>query len=88
MFGWINDCTECLVIEKFGQDVWHQIKDKAGCGDVPDGGFLRYKYYPDSDTVSLVVAASEVLNITVDDVLHAFGGTFTFTCTRVCVCVL
>eukprot|EP00529_Nitzschia_sp_RCC80_P019025 CAMPEP_0113487066 /NCGR_PEP_ID=MMETSP0014_2-20120614/25319_1 /TAXON_ID=2857 /ORGANISM="Nitzschia sp." /LENGTH=514 /DNA_ID=CAMNT_0000380755 /DNA_START=284 /DNA_END=1828 /DNA_ORIENTATION=- /assembly_acc=CAM_ASM_000159 len=76
MFGWINDCTECLVIEKFGQDVWHQIKDEAGCGDVPDGGFLRYKYYPDSDTVSLVVAAAEVLNITVEDVLHAFGDYF------------
>ena len=75
MFGWINDCTECLVVEKFGEDIWHQIKVKAGC-EVSDGGFLRYKYYHDSDTVGLVVAASEVLGISVDDVLYAFGDYF------------
>lgn len=75
MFGWINDCTECLVIAKFGEDTWHKIKAKANCS-VEDGGFLRYQYYPDSDTVSLVVAASEVLEISVDDVLYAFGDFF------------
>ena len=75
MFGWINDCTECLVLSKFGEEAWHKIKEKANC-DVVDGGFLRYKYYPDSDTVALVVAASEVLSISVDDVLHAFGDYF------------
>ncbi len=75
MFGWINDCTECLVISKFGEDIWHQIKQKANC-QVEDGGFLRYKYYPDSDTVQLVVAASEVLGITVDEVLFTFGEFF------------
>ena len=75
MFGWINDCTECLVISKFGEETWHQIKQTAGC-EVADGGFLRYKYYPDSDTVELVVAASQVLNISVDDVLYAFGDYF------------
>ena len=75
MFGWINDCTECLVLEKFGNETWQDIKEKAGC-EVKDGGFLRYKYYPDSDTVQLVVAASEVLGIGVDDVLFAFGDYF------------
>jgi len=75
MFGWINDCTECLVLTKFGEEKWHEIKEKAGC-EVQDGGFLRYKYYPDSDTVGLVVAASEVLGIGVDDVLMAFGDYF------------
>jgi len=75
MFGWVNDCTECLVLTKFGEETWHKIKEKAGC-EVQDGGFLRYKYYPDSDTVQLVVAASEVLGIGVDDVLMAFGDYF------------
>mmetsp|Transcript_21651 Transcript_21651/g.47288 ORF Transcript_21651/g.47288 Transcript_21651/m.47288 type:complete len:467 (+) Transcript_21651:386-1786(+) len=75
MFGWINDCTECLVLTKFGEETWQRIKEKAGC-EVQDGGFLRYKYYPDSDTVQLVVAASEVLGIGVDDVLFAFGDYF------------
>lgn len=75
MFGWINDCTECLVISKFGEKTWHEIKEKANC-KVEDGGFLRYKYYPDADTVQLVVAASEVLGITVDEVLFTFGEFF------------
>lgn len=75
MFGWINDCTECLVISKFGEETWHKIKEKANC-QVEDGGFLRYKYYPDSDTVQLVVAASEILGMTVDEVLFAFGEFF------------
>ena len=75
MFGWINDCTECLVVSKFGARTWHEIKEKANC-DVEDGGFLRYKYYADAVTVQLVVAASEVLGISVDDVLFAFGEYF------------
>ena len=75
MFGWINDCTESLVCTKFGEEAWHKIKEKAGC-TVEDGGFLRYQYYQDSETVDLVVAASEVLNISVDDVLFAFGDYF------------
>jgi len=75
MFGWINDCTESLVCSAFGEEAWHKIKEKAGC-TVEDGGFLRYKYYKDSETVDLVVAASEVLNLTVDQVLGAFGDYF------------
>jgi len=75
MFGWMNDCCECLVLTKFGEDTWHKIKEKANC-TVPDGGFIRYKYYPDSDTLDLVIAASEVLGISIDDVLIAFGDFF------------
>ena len=75
MFGWINDCTECMIVSKFGEENWHRIKAKGDC-DIADRGFLRYKYYPDSVTVQLVVAASEVLGISVDDVLFAFGDYF------------
>lgn len=75
MFGWINDCTEALVISKFGLEKWHEIKQKAGC-NVKDHGFVRHQYYPDSSTVKLVVAASEVLGIPVDGILEAFGQFF------------
>jgi hypothetical protein len=75
MFGWINDCTEKLVISKFGVESWHAIKAKAGC-EVSDGGFIRHEYYPDASTVQLVVAASELLGLTVDQVLEAFGTFF------------
>jgi Haem-NO-binding len=75
MFGWINDCTEKLVLTKFGIEQWHAIKAKAGC-EVADGGFIRHEYYPDESTVQLVVAASEILGLTVDQVLEAFGTYF------------
>ncbi|CAJ1955291.1 unnamed protein product [Cylindrotheca closterium] len=77
MFGWINDCVECLVLTQHGPEAWHKIKEKANC-NTPDGGFLRYKYYHDKETVDLVVAASEVLGASVDDVLYAFGDFFIF----------
>ena len=75
MFGWINDCTESLVVTKFGLDKWHEIKKKAE-NTTKDGGFIRHQYYSDASTVELVVAASEVLNVSVDDVLEAFGTHF------------
>ena len=75
MFGWINDCTESLVVTKFGKEKWHEIKEKAQC-KVVDGGFIRHKYYSDESTVALVVAASEVLGLEVDAVLEAFGQYF------------
>eukprot|EP01083_Nonionella_stella_P035561 97031_1 len=75
MFGWINDCTESLVVTKFGIEKWRAIKEKAGC-DVDDGAFIRHQYYDDKSTISIVVAASDVLGISVDDVLEAFGQYF------------
>ena len=75
MFGWINDCTEKLVISKFGVETWHAVKEKAG-STMKDGGFIRHERYSDESTVALVVAASEVLDISVDTVLEAFGVYF------------
>lgn len=75
MFGWINDCTESLVVSKFGIEKWHEIKAKAGC-EVQDGSFIRHQYYDDSSTLALVMAASDVLGVSVDDVLEAFGQHF------------
>lgn len=75
MLGLINDCTEQLVISKFGIDAWHAIKEKAGC-DVKDYGFVRHEPYPDKATVDIVVAAAETLGVSVDDVLELFGQYF------------
>lgn len=75
MFGWINECTENLVVSHFGVDAWHKIKEKAGC-TVSDGGFIRHHQYADESTVALVVAASEVLGLEVSEVLEAFGRHF------------
>lgn len=75
MFGWINECTEELVISKFGIEAWHRIKKRANC-TVEDGGFVRHDRYSDGSTVDLVVAASQELGLSVSDVLEAFGAYF------------
>jgi guanylate cyclase soluble subunit beta len=75
MLGWINDCVEKLVIKRFGVEAWRIVKQKAGC-QVADGGFFKLDHYTDKSTIDLVVAASEVSGLSVDDVLEAFGEFF------------
>ena len=40
MLGWINDCVEKFVIDKFGEKAWEGVKEEAGC-NVPVGGFVQ-----------------------------------------------
>jgi class 3 adenylate cyclase len=75
MLGWINDCIEKLVIDKFGVEAWHIVKQKAGC-TVCDGGFFKLDHYTDQSSIDLVMAASEVSGLTFDQVLEAFGAFF------------
>lgn len=75
MLGWINDCIESLVVEKFGVDAWHAVKDAAGC-EVPDKGFYKLESYTDKSTLDLVAAAASITGMSVDDVLDAFGQYF------------
>jgi guanylate cyclase soluble subunit beta len=75
MLGWINDCVEKLVLTKFGVDVWHTIKEKAGC-EVEDGGFYKLDAYPDQTTVDLVMAAVHVSGLTAEAILETFGAFF------------
>jgi hypothetical protein len=75
MLGWINCCIEELVLSRFSLDAWHKIKEKAGC-TVEDGQWVRHKVYTDAETVALVMAASEVLGLTSEQVLEAFGKFF------------
>jgi hypothetical protein len=75
MLGWINDCIEKLVVEKFDREVWHIVKQKAGCS-VRDGDFSKLEHYSDKSTLDLVAAASEVSGLTVDQILETFGGYF------------
>ena len=75
MYGWINDCIEKLVVEKFGIEKWHAIKEKAGV-DVPDGCWVRLQVYDDGCTVDLVMAAADILGVGSDVVLELFGQYF------------
>lgn len=70
MYGLVNQAIQGLVTDNYGVDTWNLIKSKAG---VTEDVFLGNNIYDDKVTYDLASAASEVLKISVDDVLSAFG---------------
>lgn len=70
MYGLVNRAVEELVVSNFGEDKWEAIKAKAG---IDVDAFISNQGYPDEITYKLVGAASEVLGITGEQVLIAFG---------------
>jgi hypothetical protein len=70
MYGMVNKAVEELVCQQFGEEAWETIKAKAG---VEVDVFISNKGYPDEMTYQLVAAASEVLNLPAQSILHAFG---------------
>jgi hypothetical protein len=70
MYGLVNAAIQELVVSKFGKDKWEAIKQKVG---VDISAFSRMDSYPDELTYKLVGATSEVLGISPDDALTAFG---------------
>jgi predicted hydrocarbon binding protein len=70
MYGLVNVAVHDLVVSKFGAPAWEQIKNKAG---IMLEAFSSMEQYPDEVTFRLVGAASEVLGISTDEVMRAFG---------------
>ena len=70
MYGIVNKAIQDLVTENFGLDKWEMIKEKSG---VDVDYFLSNEPYDDDITYQLAGATSEVLGITVGQVLNAFG---------------
>ncbi len=70
MYGIVNKAIEELIIENFGEDKWDAIKLRSG---VDIDYFISNEPYDDDITYKLAGAASEEMNITVDNVLIAFG---------------
>lgn len=70
MYGLVNKAVEDLVKGNFGEEAWLKIKEKA---QVNEGAFVSMKSYHDDVTYSLVGAATEVLGLSAEQVLEAFG---------------
>jgi hypothetical protein len=70
MYGLVNQAIKGLVVDNYGEGTWDTIRLKAG---VTDETFVGSKLYDDNVTYSLASAASEVLQVSVNDVLAAFG---------------
>ncbi|HSH03160.1 MAG TPA: heme NO-binding domain-containing protein [Anaerolineae bacterium] len=74
MYGLVNKAIHDMVCENFGEDVWEQIRQKAG---VEEETFISMETYPDAVTYQLVGAASDVLDTPATDILQAFGRYWT-----------
>ncbi len=70
MYGLVNKAIEDMVCSNYGEKVWQEIKQKADLGLET---FVSMEGYPDDVTHRLVKAASEVLQISADDIMEAFG---------------
>jgi len=75
MLGLMKDCLEKLVIVKFGADMWHVVKERAGC-DVKNDGSLKLESYHDDAIVVLVECVSELTGLPMDEIYHLYGGYF------------
>lgn len=70
MYGIVNKAIEELVTENYGKDKWDEIKEKSG---VDIDYFISNEPYDDDITYKLAGAASQVMGVTIDQVLIAFG---------------
>ena len=70
MYGLVNQAFEDLAVRLGGRELWLRIVERAD-HDVPV--FVAMETYDDAITYSLVEAASEVLGLSPDQVLEAFG---------------
>ena len=70
MYGLVNKAIQNMVCDRFGEETWETIKQKAG---VEESSFLSMEGYPDDLTHRLVKAASVVLELPASDIMQAFG---------------
>lgn len=70
MYGLVNKAIEDMVCSRFGEDIWEEIKQKA---DLDIDVFISMDAYPDDVTHKLVRAASQVLGLSAEELLKAFG---------------
>lgn len=70
MYGMVNRALQSLIVGQHGESTWKEIKSKAG---VTLEDFSSLAAYDDKITYDLAIAASEVLQAPVPDLLRAFG---------------
>jgi len=70
MYGIVNKAIQDLITANYGADEWEAVKEKSG---VDVDFFLSNEAYDDDITYKLAGAASDVLGISVGQVLNAFG---------------
>lgn len=70
MYGLVNKAAQDFVIDNYDEETCRIIKKKAG---ITEEAFVSMQAYPDRITYDFVIAASEHLNVGVNDFLEGFG---------------
>ena len=70
MYGMVNQAIEAMVTERFGENAWQRVRERAG---VADPVFVTMKQYPDATTYALVGAISAETGTDAPALLRAFG---------------
>jgi len=70
MYGMVNKAVEEMVVSAHGEATWLEIKRRAG---VTEEIFISNEAYPDEITYRLVAAASELMQVPAEKILHSFG---------------
>lgn len=70
MYGIVNKAIEELIKINYGHETWEAIKENSR---IDIDFFISNEPYPDEVTYQLATAAAQELNITVEEVLIAFG---------------
>jgi hypothetical protein len=70
MYGIVNKAIEDLVKTNFGEEKWNLIREKSG---IEHDFFISDEAYDDDVTFKLAIAVSEEMNMTISEVLIAFG---------------
>ncbi|XP_685297.6 guanylate cyclase soluble subunit beta-2 isoform X3 [Danio rerio] len=76
MYGFINTCLKSLVIERFGEETWENLRLMAGVQET----FMTYEIYDDIITLRLVQEACKMLDVSSEVVLKLFGEYFFSFC--------
>lgn len=70
MYGIVNKAIQELVIANFGEEKWDIILEKSG---IEEDFFISSEAYDDDITFKLARAVSDEMNMSLKDVLIAFG---------------
>lgn len=70
MYGIVNKAIQEMITEQFGENSWEVVKAHSG---VEEDLFLSNEPYPDDITYKLAGSASQILGLSLSQVLHALG---------------
>ena len=70
MYGMVNLAIKECVIDHYGAEMWQRVEEKSG---TKEDAFIRMQQYSDELTVSLVVAAAEVIEKSAGEFLGEMG---------------